>query len=202
MEIFQHTAADVALVVLLGGVADGTCARDLAPDPHPAVVVRVDNLAGVLPEHLESAQERASAIFGGIDVRIAWVDQEQTIRARVRPAFTVIVVNADKEGGRASVFVDALGLANPAVGRAHVFYDRVAALNIGTPRTIPSLLGDVIAHELGHLLLAPPGHSLSGIMRAELERNSWALRTFTAAQKREILARLASGSIVAPIQAR
>jgi hypothetical protein len=27
-------------------------------------------------------------------------------------------------------------------------------------------LGDVIAHEIGHLLLPPPAHSANGIMRA------------------------------------
>jgi hypothetical protein len=201
MEI-AHTAAGVALVVLLGSSADAIPASGLDRDRQPVVVVRLDNLAGVRPDHLKAAKERASAIFGRIAVRIAWVDQEQTVRERVRGTFTVVVVNADKEGGRASAFADALGLANPSVRRAHVFYDRVAALNVGTARPIPSLLGDVIAHELGHLLLAPPGHSPSGIMRAELERSSWALRTFTSRQKGEMLARLARAAIADAPQSR
>jgi hypothetical protein len=71
-----------------------------------------------------------------------------------------------------------------------LFYDRIAALNVGTTRTIPSLLGDVIAHELGHLMLPLPGHSADGIMRPEVETKSWHVKTFTKPQAREVLSRV------------
>jgi len=71
-----------------------------------------------------------------------------------------------------------------------VLYDRIAALKVTTPRTIPSLLGDVIAHELGHLLLPLPGHSADGIMRPGLETKSWYVNTFTKPQAREVLSRI------------
>jgi len=164
----------------------------MSADP-PAAVVRVDNLAGVLPDHLRFAEARASEVFARIGASIRWVDQEGSASQHLTPSFTVVLVSAEMAEGRAqlaSLFVDALGLANPSVHRAHVFYDRVAALNVGTPRTIPSLLGDVIAHELGHLMLPPPGHAWGGIMRPGVETKSWAVQTFTRPQAREVLSRI------------
>jgi hypothetical protein len=47
---------------------------------------------------------------------------------------------------------------------AGIFCDRIAELNSRSPQSLPTILGDVMAYELGHLLLPAPGHSLSGIM--------------------------------------
>jgi len=59
--------------------------------------------------------------------------------------------------------------------------------------SIPEVLGHVIAHELGHILLGPGAHSRSGIMRASLDLE-W-LRIgglwFTASEARAIREKLA-----------
>ncbi len=52
------------------------------------------------------------------------------------------------------------------------------------------ILGDVMAHELGHLLLPLPGHSPSGIMRRGVDLQLRAMETFTTSQALEILSRL------------
>jgi hypothetical protein len=155
----------------------------------PTILVRVDNDARVPPDLLQFAEERAAAVFARIGAGIRWIDQEEVVRGGIRPAFTVVVAVAQGQGD-ASRFVEALGVAHPSVRRAYVFYDRVADLNIGASRSVPSLLGDVIAHELGHLMLRPPSHSAGGIMRPELEMKSWALQTFTGPQAREVLSRI------------
>jgi hypothetical protein len=51
------------------------------------------------------------------------------------------------------------------------------------------MLGDVIAHELGHLML-PPGHSNFGIMRRALDMTTRRLETFTNAEAKEIRERV------------
>lgn len=154
----------------------------------PTIVVRIDNNVGMLPDYLQFAERRASEVFALIGARIRWVDQEEAASQHVTPPFTVLLVNA--QGDRTSRFADALGLAHPGVRRAYVFYDRIAALNVGASKTIPILVGDVFAHELGHLMLSPPGHSAGGIMRPELETKSWHLETFTKPQAREVLSRV------------
>ena len=47
-----------------------------------------------------------------------------------------------------------------------VFYDSVKQLHEEWDARIPILLGHVIAHEIGHLLLGTNAHSWMGIMRA------------------------------------
>jgi hypothetical protein len=187
---FRKTAGYVGAASLLAFSAEIQAAEPVATATLPVIVVRVDNVAGVLPDYLQFAEGRASEVFARIGARIHWIDQEESVSQHITPSFTVVLVNAEEHGEGASRFVDALGLANPSVRRAHVFYDRITALNVGTPRTIPSLLGDVIAHELGHLMLPPPGHSADGIMRPELETKSWYIKTFTKPQAREVLSRV------------
>jgi hypothetical protein len=160
-------------------------------DDRPTTVVRVDNLAGVRAEDLAFAEVRAAAAFSQIGVRIIWTDQETAPRTSVSARFTLILIEANKNtSGAASVFVDALGVAELQVRRGYVFYDRVAALNVRASSSVPSLLGDVMAHELGHLLLPPPGHSPDGIMRPQLYLKLRATETFTKSQARQIVSRL------------
>ena len=175
-------------MLMTGSAAMAAQTRD--SDEHPKLVVRVDNVAPVLADDLQFAEGRAAAVFGRIGARIQWIDQDQAAREHIRAPFTIVLVTAGNERGRASRFVDALGLANPSVGRAHVFCDTVAALHVGIPRTTSSLLGDVIAHELGHLLLPPPGHSADGIMCPELDTTLRGVKTFTSPQARMILSQI------------
>ena len=185
---FRRRAGYVAAALLLAFSSRILVAEPVATGDLPAIVVRVDNLVGVLPDDLQFAEGRTSEVFARIGARIRWIDQEESASQHITPAFTVVVENAEGKG--ASLLIDALGLAHPGVRRAYVFYDRIAALNVGTTRTIPSLLGDVIAHELGHLMLPLPGHTADGIMRPEVETKSWHVKTFTKPQAREVLSRV------------
>jgi len=81
--------------------------------------------------------------------------------------------------------MDVMGQGAPAVGRAYIYYDRVLKLNPVPPRDIITTLGDVMAHELGHLML-PPGHSNLGIMRSDINMTSRRLETFTDVQAAHI----------------
>jgi hypothetical protein len=75
-----------------------------------------------------------------------------------------------------------------------VFYHRVDKLSGIWTSSRPVVLGHVIAHEVGHLLLGEGGHSRTGLMtadwnRAELERINQRAFTFTSQQAKEIRAR-------------
>ena len=162
-----------------------------ADDP-PTAVVRVDNLAAVRADDLQFAEDRAAAVFGKIGARVIWIDEDREVRDGITAPFTLVLVNAEDNVGLAAVpgIEDALGLARPQVHRAHVFYDRIDALRTRAPMSIVNILGDVMAHELGHLLLPLPGHSADGIMRTGVYIRARRLETFTPPQAREIVCRL------------
>jgi hypothetical protein len=53
--------------------------------------------------------------------------------------------------------------------RAFVFYDRLLDAAASHPIDTAVVLGQVMAHELGHLLLPPGPHSRFGLMRGNFE---------------------------------
>jgi hypothetical protein len=67
MEFSRHSSARVALAVALVAVAEMTVAANLDSGSQPVIVVRVDNLGGVRADHLQVAEDRASAIFSGLE---------------------------------------------------------------------------------------------------------------------------------------
>jgi hypothetical protein len=159
----------------------------------PTAVVRLDNVALVPTDCLDFAESRAAEIFSRAGVRVTWIDEETAFRRHLRPPFTVVVINSGVQLLARPALVDPLGFADPGVSRAHVIYDRVEALRGRSPLSLASLLGDVIAHELGHLMLPSPQHSAQGIMRSGVEVHARALETFTDPQARQIVSRLTVG---------
>ena len=65
------------------------------------------------------------------------------------------------------VSANALGIAGTNVGEAtaFIFYDRMVSLRTQA-RSLPSIVGRVLAHEITHLLLPAESHSELGLMRA------------------------------------
>jgi hypothetical protein len=76
-----------------------------------------------------------------------------------------------------------------------VFYDRVTELQIAWNFGLSEILGSVMAHELGHLLLGSASHAAMGIMRArwqaeELHRAARGNLLFTTEQSDQMRAKL------------
>jgi hypothetical protein len=180
----------IALLVTALELASSTYVTGSAqPSVEPTALVRVDNIAGVRAEDLGFAQGRAASVFSKIGVRLVWTDEDGSVQNGIHAPFTLVLSDATITRPPSSL-VDALGFAEPTVGRAGIFCDRIAELTARSAQSAPTLLGDVMAHELGHLLLPAPGHSLSGIMRAGVSTKLLPADTFTRAQAREILSRL------------
>ena len=175
------------MTILIATLPVSAMAQKVDAGDLPTVVVRVDNLVAVSAENLQVAEARAAEVFAKAGVGVRWMDEDSAVRDRIRPPFTIVLVRGEKNARSFVLNGDTLGFADLQVHRAHVFYDRIEALNARSRRSPASVLGDVMAHELGHLLLSPPGHSVDGIMRSSVETRLRALDTFTRAQAREIL---------------
>ena len=77
---------------------------------------------------------------------------------------------------------DVLGLALREAGRAYIFIHRLAAWSLQHRGDFGRVLGRVIAHEVGHLVLPMYSHSEDGIMRARLVVRAKSSQEFTPQQ--------------------
>src|SRR5574340_964875 len=183
----------------------------------PAITVWLYNYAGIPKHTLAIAEGDVQKILGVAAVHFDWVDCPTSAEeVKLRPLCQELMSNAElgltilpTAKGVADAYVDKdFGIAqvfnNGQFGHyAYVFYDRVqhTAALAGMPT--PELLGSVIAHEFGHLLLRSSTHTGHGIMRMRWDRNdlkdlTWGQLNFTPEEAEtihaEALSRLRSGS--------
>jgi hypothetical protein len=190
------------VVVAMGLVAVGWAGSDptaasasAQQAPVITLMVLVDGSASVPAHILEQAKADAARVFQHIDVDIVWLDQED---ARLEDAAvlrsTVIVRILTREmTDRLHAPKRLLGKAASGARIATVFYNRIEDLSSTRhDKDTGSMLGHVIAHEMGHLLLPPDAHSRSGIMQAGLHTQVAARRGlfFTASQAHQIRTKL------------
>lgn len=136
---------------------------------------------------LEKAEAIASDVYRDIGVTIDWREE----CGGNESALEVDLIASDEIPG-APVADVTLGFAEPGASAATVLSDRVAkfAKRYGLKREV--LLGYAMAHEVGHLLLPPHSHSLSGVMRATIDIDQAASKKlrFTREQGEFIIDRL------------
>jgi hypothetical protein len=143
------------------------------------VRVEVPVAAEVDSPVLASAQQEAAWILKSLCATVEWGPGMLVVRILEEP------LTSDSTA-------DAMGIAIPRHGRGAIFLSRVRA-RVEMYRgklSLATLLGCVLAHEIGHLLLGPE-HSPDGIMRAdfgkcEMERAGQRHLVFTAAERRRL----------------
>ena len=138
-------------------IAGAAQARDRDMVPAETVTVCI----GTPTAGTRAAQLVTSGIFARIGVWIDWRSMDHCPAEAVQISFQNSTDRRKMPG--------ALAYALP-YERVHVrvFYDRVCSF--GTDRET-SLLGYVMAHELGHILQGVARHSKSGVMKAEWDEN-------------------------------
>ena len=165
-----------------------------------AVVLVVYNFCGIGPEALTQAQRYASEIYELIGVPVVWItegtapppDAEQRLRFQV----ALLGPAGNVEG----VSKSALGVAPLSHDRAYIFCERVAALAPRAETSFATILGRVLAHEVGHLLLPGQGHAVVGIMRPNVDYASKLPPRFTDVQADSIRALIADRTVGALAQ--
>lgn len=153
------------------------------------IVAQVDDHAEIPPADLIEAESAAAHIYESIGVRVIWVhadvpfDDPRGVRVHVRLLSRTMT---DRKIAKEKITSDVLGEAIAAARCAYVFVDRIppVVFQFGQPYT--RVLGLVIAHEIGHILLPGQGHAESGIMSAHVNLWSRKLVYFTPEQGTEI----------------
>jgi hypothetical protein len=140
----------------------------------------MDDLVTVADDTLAEAQQSVARIFEPLAVQIVWFDTASALRRQkalagqaAQRAFvtSLYVVRLVAQGGDSGMTPSERSLGSAAVGTrvAIVPYSRVVELARGGNATSGLVLGHVIAHELGHLLLQRATHSAAGLMQATLD---------------------------------
>jgi hypothetical protein len=142
----------------------------------PEMTISVHDYAGVPSEVLNAAEQQAREIYRRAGLETIWHNCSPKLES-IEPESchlsdtTHLTLKISPRASNVQVRdrLDVLGTAYPddqGVGYfAYVFYDRVQELAV-RQRLGNRLLADVMAHEIGHLLLGSNSHSLGGIMSA------------------------------------
>jgi hypothetical protein len=165
----------LGLLVLASGIFPKTLfAHEHVPFSALNLTVSVFNDAGVEPSVWLQAQGRATEIMRRSGISLTWLDCgfpasgkpdsncsaiSYPTHLSVRVVRKVSPVKGDIFG---QSFQDAAGEGNYVL----VYYASVKAFRAATTVPAGELLGCVVAHELGHLLLGTASHSSTGLMSA------------------------------------
>ena len=160
------------------------------------VHVLVSDAAGIPAEVAAEARQTTERIFRRLNVEISWVDPASSNLALTTPYVIRVVMSMNAGWHDASS--RSLGFAMPGTRVATVVYPRVLQL-AGDSAGAGVVLGHVMSHELGHLLLRQTTHSASGLMQAEMDvmRAEQGRLLFTDEQADVIRANL-SGVLIHP----
>ncbi len=150
-----------------------------------AIVAQAVDYAELRPNELAQAEQLVSRIYEEIGVRIVW------LHGRVSPEDPrglVVFVRllsremAERKISKERIKSNVLGQANRPSRLVYVFFHRILPVAVRHEQDYARLLGLVIAHELGHVMLPADSHSPTGIMSARADVWSRAVRYFTVEQ--------------------
>jgi len=146
-------------------------AREAAA-PNPEITISVHDYADVPPLRLAAAQLEARRIFGLAGVETVWLSCSPKLEksepggcSLVDATHLVLKILSGKTNAHIRDRADVLGnalLADNGTGYyAYAFLDHIETVEQHRGFAV---LGYVLTHEIGHLLLGSNSHSVSGIM--------------------------------------
>lgn len=141
------------------------------------LTVLVFNYSTASVSALKIAERQANDIFHKAGLQVSWVRCPVPLTTDSDPACAAEVGLQDVlvrivDHPQRNYFGEETFGFSIAPALATVYYGR--ALSVGNTDEanyeVPVILGSAMAHEIGHLLLGPRGHSLTGIMKAQWKR--------------------------------
>ena len=175
-------------------VANAAPQGDVTPRAVSEIAIRVHNYSRVKSGVLLQAERAAGDILSEVGTNTNWVvcrvgETPLGDAACARPMTPLdFILNllprsmAQRSNSRNEVFGVAVESAEKGFGfYASVFYDNVKDCAAHKHLDLATLLGHVIAHELGHLLLGTHSHTDHGLMSA-----SWSSKHLQTAERRAL----------------
>jgi hypothetical protein len=181
---------DIRRALSLAGVVI-SCTASVAgaagDDEWPRLLLHIKNHAGVPGDDLARARAEVVQIFHHSDVTVAWVGEDEPGRIDI----LLLSITRDSQENSAGC---ALGLAVASRSTAYVFINRIIMRTRGGAADRPVLIGRVIAHEIGHILMPQRPHPSFGIMRAAIDVGYTNPNRFSGEEGQSIRTRLRARS--------
>jgi hypothetical protein len=194
----------LGLTMALMTATVGAAAR--VADRPLTLTLRLRDYQHLSPKTLTNTQQHVAEVYRSIGIETAWAPTQDQSKSREAwmaagaiEEFSIMIVSSTRIAAQCPT--NALGCA--AVGQsgggrvAYVIYDRIVNVAIQANWDADALLGIVVAHEVGHLLLPKGSHSPEGIMRGhwnveDLQQTDQHRLAFTPEQAR-LIRRTVSG---------
>jgi hypothetical protein len=175
----------LALNFLLSGslTSSAESTSNQGADSRTTITIHVYNEAQVPARPLARAFKEATRIFSKIGIDTIWLeclasDKPVLALSVCNQAFSPMVLGLTiltENATTGTVLPDGLfGIALPYRDggvRASVFYQHAREFARGGPASLGQVLGYVMAHEIGHLLLWSKSHSRAGLMQGGWSRD-------------------------------
>ena len=174
----------VAGLVLCAGLTGREPAAAQTPERFTVQVLLQDE-AGVPADVLEQAKHEAARVFGLSNIDLEWLEpgpyQPRSLTLRI------VAAPIGTESRHRFVLGFAPGTLKARGIIAFAFYDRIQDYGAELGLDGSQMLGHVMAHELGHLLLPHGAHSITGLMRGawddtQANQAAMGVLTFTPAE--------------------
>ena len=175
------SALSIAVTIFYGSSAEVV----FAEQREAAIVVQVENECGLSQTALNEAEQLAARIYEAIGVRTTWVQGEVPFQDPRGLRVHVHLLSrkmADRKIAKERIGADVLGQANRPARLVYIFCARIGEASVKYMQEYIRLLGLVVAHEMGHVLLPVQSHSDTGIMRGGVDVWSKTVKYFTAEQ--------------------
>jgi hypothetical protein len=153
------------------------------PKIRPKLTLVVYDFAHIDRSLLLNARDIAREIFRKSGVEVAWLEcpspqqchwriESTQFRIMIHPEVRSVVT--DKLQAKQMIGNRTLGFAVPcsttdSTCLFYIFYQPITTLAAQRGAGIGRILGQVMAHEIGHALLGPNAHALTGIMQDSLQ---------------------------------
>lgn len=195
----------LSIGTLMVAIALGPVTPDADAATSTPIVLQVHDTSGIQRDTLDRAREVVDRTFLTVGARIIWRLQSPSSEGRPEGFLLTVVICSRAVTETFDMSPAVLGAAPGSPDkqgrRAYVFYDRIQSFAFAHGLTVGQVLGHVVAHEVGHLLLPFGTHSSSGLMRgnwtpADLIRPTAGGMAFTAEQAGLIRAQLAPADSV------
>jgi len=167
----------LCLAGTLGLAAEAVYGR--VSDKTLGIRVRVNDYAQVSPATLSGAEREAARIMGKAGLQTEWLNcpvkstlevEQDPCREPLQPMDIVLRLIPEPQNNKYDDSVFGFAVV-PILASVYVNYAVERAKRDNAEIEIPMVLGNVIAHEIGHLLLGLNSHSVLGIMQKLWQRN-------------------------------